>query len=115
MDSTPTYRMILQAVLTDYHTRTKDADSTLERQLILDPVHDHYMLMAVGWQGPRRIAHCLIHCDLKDGQVWIQTDSTEPGIAEQLVEQGIPKSAIVLAFLAPYKRPYSGFGVEHAA
>lgn len=71
--------------------------------------------MAVGWQGSQRIAHCLIHCDIKANQVWIQHDSTEPGIALELVALGIPKADIVLAFLAPYKRPYTGFGVERAA
>jgi XisI protein len=57
----------------------------------------------------------------KDGQIWIQHDTTESGVANDFVAQGVPKADIVLAFHAPYKRPYTGFGVgkeqpgQHAA
>jgi hypothetical protein len=32
-------------------------------------------------------------------------------MANELVELGVPKEDIILAFHAPYKRPYTGFGV----
>jgi hypothetical protein len=52
----------------------------------------------------------LLHVDIKNGQIWIQHDGTEGGIANELVEMGVPKTDIVLAFHAPYKRGYTGFG-----
>ena len=41
-----------------------------------------------------------------------QHDGTEEGIANRLVAQGVPKEHIVLAFHAPYKRPYTGFAAN---
>jgi hypothetical protein len=53
----------------------------------------------------------VLHIDIKDDQIWIQHDGTESGVANDLVAMGIPKEDIVLAFHAPYKHPYTGFGV----
>jgi hypothetical protein len=53
----------------------------------------------------------VIHIDLRDGKVWIQHDGTEDGVAGELVEAGIPRDRIVLAFHHPSKRKYSDFAV----
>jgi hypothetical protein len=49
--------------------------------------------------------------DIKDGKIWIQHDGTERGVANELVELGVPKDDIVLAYQPPYKRPYTTFAV----
>ena len=41
----------------------------------------------------------------------IQHDGTESGIADELVQAGIPPEHIVLAFHHPDKRQYTGFAV----
>jgi XisI protein len=46
-----------------------------------------------------------------DGKVWIQMDGTEDGIAQELIQSGIPKEDIVLGFHEPSIRPYTGFAV----
>jgi len=43
--------------------------------------------------------------------VVIQYDGTEVGVANELVELGIPKQDIVLGYHAPFMRQYDGFGV----
>jgi hypothetical protein len=35
------------------------------------------------------------------GKIWVQHDGTEDAIADQLVEKGVPKQEIVLAYHAP--------------
>jgi hypothetical protein len=50
-----------------------------------------------------------VHIDIRNGKVWIQQDGTEDGIAEALVEAGIPRDHIVLAFKPPEIRPYTDF------
>ena len=45
----------------------------------------------------KRVYGVLIHIDLKGETIWIQYDGTEVGVANELVEQGIPKEDIVLA------------------
>ncbi|MCP4662360.1 MAG: XisI protein [bacterium] len=44
-------------------------------------------------------------------KVWIQYDGTDPGVARELVEAGIPREAIVLGFRPPHVRPHTGFAV----
>lgn len=41
----------------------------------------------------------------------MQRDGTEDGIANELVQAGIPKEDIVLGFHEPDVRPYTGFAV----
>ncbi len=49
--------------------------------------------------------------EIKDGKIWIERDGTEIGVANELVEAGVPKQDIVLAFRAPYKRKFTEFPV----
>lgn len=111
MDTLTRYRQIVQDALEAYYQETARTAPEIERQLVLDAERDHYLLMTVGWQQQQRVDGCVIHIDIKQGQVWVQHDGTEHGIANELVERGIPKSDIVLGFHAPYKRPYTGFGI----
>lgn len=78
--------------------------------MIFDAEHDHYLLITVGWHEKDRRYGCLLHVDIKDEKIWIQQDGTEEGIANTLVELGVPKQDIILAFHAPYKWKYTGFG-----
>jgi hypothetical protein len=78
---------------------------------VVDTTHDHYQLVNVGWNDNERIHSSLLHIDIKAGKIWIQHDGTEEGIANRLVELGVPKSDIVLAFHSPYRRQFTEFAV----
>ena len=54
---------------------------------------------------------CVLHLDIKNDKIWIQHDGTEVGIANKLVEMGVLKADIVLAFHEPFVRQFTGFGV----
>jgi hypothetical protein len=47
-----------------------------------------------------------------DNKIWIQQDGTEVGIANELVELGVPKQDIILGFDPPNMRKLSGFAIE---
>ena len=64
-----------------------------------------------GWHGRRRIHGSVLHVDIRDGKIWIQHDGTERGIAEDLLESGVPKDHIVLAFHSPELRKDTEFAV----
>lgn len=87
----------------------KPAYGDVEVQTVLDRENHHYQLLNVGWHKNQRIRGCVLHIDIKDDKIWIQHDGTETGVANELVEMGVPKQDIVLAFHAPYKRLYTGF------
>jgi hypothetical protein len=84
----------------------------MEVQLLFDTQRDHYQLVQVGWQENRRVYGCLVHVDIKNEKIWIQRDGTEIGIANELVQAGVPKKDIVLAFQSPYKRQFTEYAVS---
>jgi hypothetical protein len=104
------YQAYIEKIIKNYG-QYKPAYGDVEVQTIFDKENHHYQLVTVGWNDDRRIRGCVLHLDIKDGKIWIQHDGTEEGVANELVELGVPKEDIVLAFHAPYKRPYTGFAV----
>ncbi len=58
-----------------------------------------------------RIHGCIIHIDIIDRKLWIQRDSSEDGIALDLLAEGISEKEILKRFLSPKIREYSNFAV----
>lgn len=105
------YQTYVQQVLEKY-SQYKPLWPETEVQTIFDTQRNHYQLVQAGWRELTREYGCIVHMDIKsDGKIWIQYDGTERGMANELVDLGVPKEDIVLAFYAPYRRPYTGFGV----
>jgi XisI protein len=111
MASLERYRQYIQEVI-QQHSSRQPAYGEVEVQCIFDTERDHYQLVHAGWHKNRRKYGCLIHMDLKEGKIWIQHDGTEIGVANELVELGVPKDDIVLAYQPPYKRAYTTFAVS---
>lgn len=86
-------------------------DEQVEEQLILDTEHDHYQILAIGWENDKRVYYPVFHIDIKDGKLWVQEDATDFDLVNELERRGIPPSDIVLAFQPPYKRALSGYAV----
>jgi XisI protein len=110
MDSVDQYRKIIRRLIQAY-AQFKPARGDVQIEVIFDEAQDHYELMYAGWNGPYRIHGSVLHIDIRNGKVWIQHDGTEGGIAEELVQEGIPRDRIVLAFKSPDIRPHTGFAV----
>jgi XisI protein len=110
MERVAQYRQWVQQLLTQY-AQIPPAYGEIDRQTLFDVERDHYQLVNTGWEEHRRIYGCLIHIDIRDGKIWVQYDGTEAGVANQLVEMGVPKQDIVLAFQSPFMRQLSEFAV----
>lgn len=108
METLTTYRAIIRDLLHRYATY-QPARGDIEVEIIFDEQNDHYELMYTGWNGPYRVHGSVLHIDIRNNKVWIQYDGTDAGIAEELVEAGIPRDQIVLAFKSPDIRPYTDF------
>ena len=104
------YREIVQQIL-ENHAINKENDP-IQAQLIIDKERDHYQVFYVGWLEGRRIHGSLIHIDIVNNKIWIQCDKTEVGIANELLEMGIPKSDIVLGFQSESKRKFTEFAIS---
>ena len=104
------YRQLVQDLLEDYSTVDFN-NPELETEVIFDTQRDRYQVVHVGWSNKRRGYGCVLHLDIKDGKIWIQHDGTEGGIANELLERGVPKHDIVLGFHSPFKRQFTEFAV----
>ena len=107
MDSLEQYRQLLQSIITDY-AQIPYAHGEIRCETVMDSTSDRYLLMLVGWEGIRRVHGCLIHVDIIDGRIWIQRDGTERGVARDLLDAGVPRDQIVLAFQAQEAREQAG-------
>jgi hypothetical protein len=110
MDTLTGYREEIKRIFQE-HAQHKPSYGDIEVELILDDACDHYELSYIGWDGYRRIHGSVLHVDIRDGKIWVQHDGTEEGIANRLMEVGIPPEQIVLAFQHPNKRKYTPFAV----
>jgi hypothetical protein len=97
MDSLDRYRQLVQNILVEL-AQIPYAHGQIQLETVLDRAADRYLLMLVGWEGIRRVHGCLIHVDIIDGRIWIQRDGTERGVARDLIDAGVPRDQIVLAF-----------------
>lgn len=104
------YRELVKQLLTQYLSYQNNEDS-IEMEAVFDEKSDRYLLLHVGWRDEERIHGCPIHIDIKDEKIWIQRDFTEAGLAQELVELGVPKTDIVLAFRSPFVRQFTGFAI----
>ncbi|MFH7244676.1 MAG: XisI protein [Spirulina sp.] len=112
MDKLIEYPQILKAILTK-HAEICDhhPDPNVEKFLIFDEERGHYIWMTLGWQKAERIAGMTIYVRIHDGKFWIEEDLTEEGIATDLIQMGVSKEDIILAFHEPRMRQYTDFAI----
>lgn len=84
---------------------------SLKRHLIVTKDGSEFLLLTMGWHKKHYRHNLVFHVEIKDGKVWVHEDKTDVGIATKFVENGIPKSDIVLGFLPKYAQEVSGFAV----
>ncbi|MEM9220224.1 MAG: XisI protein [Cyanobacteria bacterium P01_F01_bin.150] len=112
MDKLTTYPQVIRDILTKHvELNHRHSTSELETFLIVDETKAHYMWMNVGWQQGERVTGCTVYVRILEGKFWIEEDWTEDGIANELVEAGVPKEDIVLVFHEPQMRQYTGFAI----
>lgn len=111
MDVAIHYQNIIIDVLEHYANEYQISNTDIKHQIVVDEQDHHYILLWLGWQEKRHIHAVVAHLDIMDDKIWIQKDTTEVGIANLLVEKGISKSAIVLAYFTPAHREYTEFAV----
>ena len=109
MDKLEHYRTCIQTLL-EQHSQFKTQEE-VENELFFDTVRDRYQLMRVGWKGLNRVYHTVLHFDIKGGKIWLQQNTTDVDVGQELQDMGISKEDIILGLHPAYKRPYTGYGV----
>ena len=80
--------------------------------IFFDRENNSYLIVSQGWEKTGKRHHdCLIDIEIKNGKLWIQCDGTPYGIANELEQEGIKKSEIVLAFHEPEVRKFTEYAI----
>lgn len=110
MDKLAQYRTIIKTILEE-QAQYKPAHGEIEPMVVFDEMHGHYQLIFLGWDYPRRVHAAIIHIRLYNGKIWLEYDGTDAHISRLLVDAGVPKEDIVLAFHPPDVRPHTGYAI----
>ncbi|MGV0024534.1 element excision factor XisI family protein [Phormidesmis priestleyi] len=112
MDKLAEYPKLIKRILTEYvELSNRHSNPGIETFLIVDEVKAHYIWMNLGWQNGDRVTGMTVYVRIREGKFWVEEDWTEDGIATDLVQAGVPKEDIVLAFHEPKMRQYTEFAV----
>ena len=111
MDKVVKYRQLIKDLLINYASPNTDNNKDLEEQLIFDAERDHYQLLSVGWQNQKRIYFILLHLDIKNNKIWLQENSTDYDIVEDLIKLGVPNSDVLIGFHPADVRKLTEFAV----
>ncbi len=104
------YRCLIKQILSRYvELINRHPKPNKETFVVFDEDRDHYFLHKIGWQDTERIWNTTVYVRIQAGKFWIEIDWTEAGIATDLLEAGVPKEDIVLAFHHPSMRLYTEF------
>jgi hypothetical protein len=84
-----------------------------ETYIIVDKENRHYQLLVAGWENQIHYAFSVqMHFHIrKDGIICLFENRTEAEVGDTLMEQGVPKSDILVSFLPQSAREYAGYAV----
>lgn len=110
MDKLTHYRTLIKQILL-HHAEHAPSLGQIESLPAFDDQNNQYFLVDFGWDRTGRVHSVILHLRIKNNKVWIERDGMEEGIATELLEAGIPKDDIVLAFYRPERRAITEFAV----
>jgi hypothetical protein len=111
MDKTLKYQQILNDILEEYGQIKKSLTPNVKHQTLIDATKKHFLLLSIGFYNQKFVYNPVFHFDIIDNKIWIQQNNTDVLIADELQERGVEKSDIVLGFVPPHAREFSGFAV----
>ena len=104
---------LLLEVITEYLLELRQpANQNIQFASVVDATKKHYQVLAMGWEGYKRVFNLLFHIDIISDKIWVQEDKMEHSIAERLVQKGITKHEIVLGYFPDYHRAYTEYAVS---
>jgi hypothetical protein len=111
MDRVSHYRQIITSIFNEYAQLFNHQPEGVEVLAVGDEDIDTYAIINVGWEGGERINMTSVLMRIVDGKIWVEKDWTMYGFVDELVDAGVPKEDIVLAFHSPKMRQYTEFAV----
>ncbi len=112
MDKIKKYQDIIIAFLNRYNAETGGyTHYKMERRILIDKENNSFQLLAIGWRNNRFTFSPIFHFDIINGKIWMQCNNTEREVVDELMAAGVERNDIVLGFVSPTARHFSGFAV----
>lgn len=110
MDQLTKYQKLIKRLLSQ-HVEAENQQPTpgVENLFVTDDESGNYIWLNLGWFQRERLNTPTLHVRLKNEKIWIEEDWTEFGLANELMQEGVPKADIVLAFQHPEERCLTEF------
>ncbi|TAE69478.1 MAG: XisI protein [Bacteroidetes bacterium] len=107
------YNEIVCALMEDITEMTRKGEKEyIDTQLIIDKEKGHYLIYSIGWEKTKRSYGCFLHIEVKkNAKIFLHHNGTNLEIVDELMENGVEKMDIALAFQPYSVREISGFYV----
>lgn len=114
MDKLTHYRNTIVRLLQDYYDLASrcDREKSVRDYLALDKERDCYLWIRSGWKDKKRIQYIIVYLRIERDKIWVEEDSTNLGVVDDLLRANIPQEDIVLGFHHPSQRSLTGFATE---
>lgn len=110
MEKMSKYQDIIIDFLHHYNNESGGNKSdAVQRRVLIDRENNSFQLLDTGWSGKHYIFGPIFHFDIIDGKIWMQCNNTEWEVVDYLMEHGVDRQDIVLGFVPPHARHFSGF------
>ena len=103
------HQTVLSQLLNEYGRMPKSLMPNVKYQVIIDLERNQFQLLSTGWHNGRYIYHVAFHFAIIENKIWLLQNNTDLLLADELVERGVLPTEIVLGFIAPDVRAYTGF------
>ena len=111
MDKIINFQKAIVDALNEYKSQYGDYNQDIKNEVLIDNTNQHYQFLWTGWNGDNHIFAVIFHIDIINDKIWIQQDNSEIGFATLLVEKGVPKQDIVLAYYPVAHRKLTEYAV----
>lgn len=101
MDRIEFFQNTIIETLKDNAAYYKGTTNPLNVIVIEDIKNNHFQLLMQGWDEDDYIFQCLFHLDIINNQIWIQYNSTDFPIEDELIKLGVKPNEIVLGLQHP--------------
>ena len=106
-----TWRALIKKILAPLYEIPFPEGVNVRAMPVFDEKTDRYLVVCEGWKKVRRLHGIMAHVEIRGDKIWIMLDGTEYGLANELLDAGVPKDRIVLGFKRPQTREHTGFAV----
>ena len=112
MDKIKKYQDIIIDFLNRYNAETSSYSADgIKRRILIDKENNSFQLLSIGWRNNLYTFGPIFHFDIIDGKIWMECNNTEREVVDEFMAAGVDRQDIVLGFVPPSARHFSGFAV----